>query len=154
MKIGGSEDLFRLQYQLLTSRLSGLCHLTRALRMRLLKLSALSCLTALAVLGSICVTGAPPRPESPVMDGGHARSAQRRPTSGKSVQLSSVSKKLRPRHGDRVPVTTTADKLRSAFAAFYHIAPRDVGVVIAGSFHVASDRAQKGFWATAEFRPG
>ena len=46
-----------------------------------------------------------------------------------------------------------ADKLRMAFAAFYHIAPRDVGVMIAGSLHVASVPAQKTFWATAEFPP-
>jgi hypothetical protein len=49
--------------------------------------------------------------------------------------------------------TTTAEKLRKAFAAFYHIAPRDVGAVVAGSLHVAAGPAQKPFWATAEFRP-
>jgi hypothetical protein len=154
MKIGGSEDLFRLQYQLPTSQFSGLRRLIRAFPIRPLKLAALSCLTVLAVLGSIFVTGAPPRPGSPVRPGGHARSARLGRSSGKSIQLSSVSKKLRRRHKHHTPVTmTTADKLRNAFAAFYHIAPRDVGTVVAGSLHVASDRAHNGFWATAELRP-
>jgi hypothetical protein len=46
----------------------------------------------------------------------------------------------------------TADKLRRAFAAFYHIAPRDIALV-GGSLHVAADPVRKSFWATAEFRP-
>ena len=154
-KIGGSGDLFRLRHKLLTSRLSGLCHLTRDSRIRLLKLAALSCLAAvLTVTVSSSVAGAPARLASPVMHGGRARSAQFRPVSENSAQLSSVSENPRRRHGHRVPATiTTADKLRNAIAAFYHIPPRDVGAVIAGSLHVASDPAHKGFWATAEFRP-
>ncbi len=153
MKIGGSGDLFRLRYQLLTSRLSGLCHLTRARRIRLLKLAALSCLAVLTVMGSIYVAGAPARLAPPVMHGGRAS----------SIRLSSVSENLPHHREHRGPVTTTtagkpvttttADELRGAFSAFYRIAPRDVGAVVAGSLHVASDPAQKGFWATAEFRP-
>jgi len=152
MKIGGSEDLFRLKYQLLTSRLSGLCHLSRASRKRVLKLAVLSCLTVLAVLGSISATGAAPRPASPVMHDEHARSAQLRAANKNSASLSSASRKLRHRHEHRVPLTT-GGKLRNAFAAFHHIPLRDVGAVVAGSLHVASDRAHDGFWATAEFRP-
>jgi hypothetical protein len=48
---------------------------------------------------------------------------------------------------------TTADILRKAFAAFYHIPLRDVGTVVTGSLHVAADPAHKGFWATGEFPP-
>lgn len=154
-KIGGSGDLFRLRHKLLTSRLSGLCHLTRVSRIRLLKLAALPCLAAvLAVTGSSFVAGAPARLASPGWHDGRARSAQFRPVSENPAQLSSVSEKPHRRRGHPVPVTiTTADKLRNAIAAFYHIPSRDVGPVIAGSLHVASDPAHKGFWATAEFRP-
>jgi hypothetical protein len=104
-------------------------------------------------MGAIYADGAPARPASPLMQVGRAR----------SIHLSSASENLPHRREHRVPVTTatadkpvtttTADKLRRAFSAFYRIAPRDVGAVVAGSLHVASDPAQKGFWATAEFRP-
>jgi hypothetical protein len=110
MKIGGSEDLFRLKYQLLTSRLSGFFHLTRVSRIRLLKLAALPCLTVLAFMGSIAVAGAPPRPAFPIAHGGHAKSIHLRPASEKSIHLSSASQKPLHRHEHRVPLrTTTAD---------------------------------------------
>ena len=95
-------------------------------------------------MGSVCVAGTPAPMASRVMHGGRAR----------SIHLNSVSEKL-PRHHEhpRPVATTTADKLRRAFAAFYHIAPRDVGAVAAGTLHMASEPAQQQFWATAEFRP-
>ncbi len=107
---------------------------------------------ALAVTGVISVTvmhpvskvGAPARQAPPERHAGHAR----------SVHLSAVSQILPHRAGPGAPApATTAEKLRRAFAAFYHIAPREVGAVVAGSLHVASVPAQRSFWATAEFPP-
>jgi hypothetical protein len=94
---------------------------------------------------SISAAGAPGRrPVHPVTHGGQAR----------SIHLSSVSDSAPSGQGHPAPMATTmADRLRRAFAAFYHIAPRDVGAVVAGSLHVAAVPAQKTFWATAEFPP-
>jgi hypothetical protein len=101
-------------------------------------------LISVTVMGSISVAGAPGRHTHPVMHGGHAR----------PVHLSSVSASIPSPEEHPAPTTITmADKLRRAFAAFYHIAPRDVGAIVAGSLHVAADPAQKTFWATAEFPP-
>jgi CHAP domain len=136
--------LFRLRHHLQTSRLSGPFHLIKGSRIRLLQFAALSCLAVLTVIGSISVAGARARPASPVAHPSHAR----------SIHLSSASE-TRPRgHAYRELVTfTTADILRKAFAAFYHIPLRDVGTVVTGSLHVAADPAHKGFWATGEFPP-
>jgi hypothetical protein len=94
--------------------------------------------------GSMSAAGAPPRLAHPVVHREHAR----------SINLSSAGDSLPRQQGHQAPVATTiTEKLRRAFAAFYHIAPRDVGAMVAGSLHVASVPAQKTFWATAEFPP-
>jgi hypothetical protein len=111
----------------------------------------MACPVVLAVMGviSLAVMGSAPRAGAPTR---LASAADHRHS--RHIHLSSVSEVVPQPLVPGGPVTTTtADKLRRAFAAYYHIAPRDVGAVVAGSLHVASIPAQKSFWATAEFPP-
>ncbi len=132
--------MFRFRNQLLISRL---CRLTKASSIKLLGLAVVVGLVVATMMGSFA--GAPSRVAYQAPQAGYAGHAH----------VFSVSSKTRSRgHAQPRPVApTTASKLRMAFAAFYNLPVRDVGVATPGSLHVAEVPAQNSFLATAEFPP-